>query len=120
MKGLYETSTTSGRRAGVITDNAKYHHARLHRPWREEQAAEFVLCLQPRSPESNPIERVWKLTRRLCLHNRYFPLLQDVTTTVETEFAGWGRPQRNLAPIMRNYLRRYVQDTTIVLYHYGL
>lgn len=31
MKGLYQISITSGRRVVVITDNAKYHHARLHR-----------------------------------------------------------------------------------------
>jgi DDE superfamily endonuclease len=97
MKGLYEISVSSGRRVVVITDNAKYHHARLHRPWREEHAAEFVLdYLPPYSPELNPIERVWKLTRRLCLHNRYFPLLQEVTTTVETEFASWAVPNETL------------------------
>jgi len=77
----------------VITDSAKYHHARLPRHWREEQTAEFVLdYLPPYSPELNPIERVWKLTRRLCLDNRYFPLLHEATTTVETEFAGWTGP----------------------------
>ena len=97
MKELYQTSLTSGRRVVVITDNAKYHHARLHRQWREEHAAEFVLdYLLPYSPELNPIERVWKLTRRLCLHNRYFPLLQEVTTTVETEFADWAGANETL------------------------
>ena len=97
MKELYQTSLTNGRRVVVITDNAKYHHARLHRQWREEHAAEFVLdYLPPYSPELNPIERVWKLTRRLCLHNRYFPLLQQVTTTVETEFASWAGPNKTL------------------------
>jgi len=39
------------------------------------------------SPELNPIERVWKLTRRRCLHNRYFDNLQDVIGAVESEFA---------------------------------
>jgi transposase len=98
MKGLYQTSLTRGRRVVVITDNAKYHHARFHRPWREEPAAEFVLdYLPPYSPELNPIERVWKLTRRLCLHNRYFPLLQELTTTVEMEFAGWASGNGNRA-----------------------
>jgi len=97
MKELYQTSLTSDRRVVVITDNAKYHHARLHRQWREEHAAEFVLdYLLPYSPELNPIERVWKLTRRLCLHNRYFPLLQEVTTTVETEFADWAGANETL------------------------
>jgi len=93
MKELYQTSRTRGRRVVVITDNAKYHHARLHRQWREEHAADFVLdYLPPYSPELNPIERVWKLTRRLCLHNRYFPLLQEVMNTVEAEFVGWANP----------------------------
>ena len=52
--------------------------------------------MPPYSPVLNPIERVWKLTRRLCLHNRYFPLLHEVTTTVETEFAGWAGPNETL------------------------
>src|SRR5271166_6481600 len=52
MQGLYQTSLTRGRRVVVITDNAKYHHARLHRQWREEHATEFVLdYLPPYSPE---------------------------------------------------------------------
>ena len=97
MKELYATSILGGRRVVVITDNAKYHHARLHRQWREQHAAQFVLdYLPPYSPELNPIERVWKLTRRLCLHNRYFPLLQEVTNTVEAEFAGWAGPNETL------------------------
>jgi hypothetical protein len=32
---------------------------------------------------------VWKLTRRRCLHNRYFDNLQDVIGAVESEFATW-------------------------------
>ena len=31
MKGLRRTSIRTGRRVVVITDNAKYHHARLHK-----------------------------------------------------------------------------------------
>jgi hypothetical protein len=30
----------------------------------------------------------WKLTRRLCVHNRYFPKL-DVIAAVEAEFDQW-------------------------------
>jgi transposase len=58
------------RRVVVITDNACYHHARLHRPWREQHAHQFALdFLPPCGPELNAIERVWKLTRRRCLHS---------------------------------------------------
>jgi transposase len=74
----------------VIADNARYHHSRLHRPWREYHAHHFALDFLPAySPELNPIERVWKLTRRRCLHNRYFDNLQDVIGAVESEFATW-------------------------------
>jgi transposase len=45
--------------------------------------------LPPYSPDLNPIERLWKLTRRLCLHNRYFPTLEDVVQTVESKFREW-------------------------------
>src|SRR3989440_12663434 len=74
LKRLRRTSIPAGRRVVVITDNAKYHHARLHKEWRENHAEDFALeYLPPYSPERNPIERVWKLTRRQCIHNRYFP-----------------------------------------------
>jgi len=90
MKALYRASTNGPRRVVVITDNARYHHARLHRSWREEHAPRFALdYLPPYSPDLNPIERVWKLTRRQCVHNRYFPLLDELVDAVETQFKQW-------------------------------
>jgi transposase len=75
----------------LIIDNAKYHHANLHRTWRQEQAPDFVLdYLPPYSPDLNPIERVWKLVRKLRLHDEYFPTLQTVIDAVESQFAKWG------------------------------
>ena len=60
-------------------------------------SGDFVLdYLPPYSPELNPIERVWKLTRRQCLHNRYFPALEEVITAVETEFGRWGHGKETL------------------------
>lgn len=90
LKHLRQSSSRSGRRVVVVTDNARYHHAKLHAEWRNEQAPQFLLdFLPPYSPDLNPIERLWKLTRRLCLHNRYFPTLEDVTRSVESKFSEW-------------------------------
>ena len=70
----------------VITDNARYHNACLHKDWRQAQQDSFRLdFLPPYSPDLHPIERVWKLTRRQCLHNRYFPTLGEVIRTVENK-----------------------------------
>ncbi len=97
LQQLCATSTRGARRAVVITDNAQYHHARLHRDWREQKAERFRLdFLPPYSPELNPAERIWKLTRRLCIHNRYFQSLADVTCAVEAEFANWAKPNNAL------------------------
>jgi len=90
LQALQAASATPGRRVVVISDNATYHRARLHLPWREQQAPAFELSfLPPYSPELNPIERVWKLTRRLCLHNRYFGFLESVIDAVEYQFHQW-------------------------------
>ena len=94
---LRERSRRSGRRVAVIIDNAKYHHATLHAAWRAKQEPNFIMSyLPPYSPDLNPIERVWKLTRRLCLHNRYFPHLNGVISAVEEQFAYWTKPNEML------------------------
>jgi transposase len=90
LKHLRRISSHSGRRAVLILDNVKYHHACLHKEWREKNKRKFVLeFMPPYSPELNPIERVWKLTRRKATHNRYFPSLQEVMYSVEDAFDQW-------------------------------
>jgi transposase len=92
LKQLERASAASGRRVVVISDNAKYHHATLHKAWREARADRFALdYLPPYSPELNPIERVWKLVRRLRLHNRYLGTLDEIVASAESLFAQWRR-----------------------------
>jgi hypothetical protein len=45
-----------------------------------------LITFPPYSPDLNPIERVWKLTRKLCIHDQYFPTIEAVATAVETQF----------------------------------
>jgi hypothetical protein len=84
-------------RVVIITDNAKYHHAKLHKDWRDQQMPGFELdYLPPRNPDLNPIERVWKLTRRLCVHNEYFSQLASLVTVGERQFTIWDQPNNTL------------------------
>ena len=97
LRHLQAASVELGRRAVMISDNAQYHRSNLHLSWRQLQEPQFVLdFLPPYSPELNPIERVWKLTRRLCLHNRYFGFLETVAESVEFQFAKWASPNEAL------------------------
>jgi len=100
LRQLEQVSQEAGRRVIVIIDNAKYHHAKLHAAWRQEQQARFALdFLPPYSPELNPIERVWKRTRRNRLHNVYFAKLALVVQAVEEQFAKWSVPNTELAAL---------------------
>ena len=97
LKLLHQVSSRSARRVVVVSDNAKYHHALLHQQGRQEHEPRFVLhFLPPYSPQLNPAERIWKLTRRLCLHNVFFSHLQEVTARVEEQFNQWKNPNDTL------------------------
>lgn len=81
------------RRLIVVLDNARYHHATLLRPLLAARRQVLSLSfLPPYSPELNPIERVWKLARKLCTHNQYFPLLADLGTAVSAQLELWQKP----------------------------
>ncbi|MBX3330282.1 MAG: transposase [Nitrospira sp.] len=77
----------------LVLDNARYHHAALLKPLlRKYRAVLTLLFLPPYSPQLAPIERAWKLARRLATHNRFFATLDDVLTDVSTCFDCWKRP----------------------------
>lgn len=90
---LLLTHKSDGGCMHIILDNSRYHHAILLQPWLEKHQEEIQLeFMPPYSPKLNPIERVWKLTRRLCTHNRYFPNIDDLTTVVREQFEYWILP----------------------------
>jgi len=81
----------------VVLDNARYHYAAINEPWVEAHKDVLELShLPPYSPELNPVERVWKLTRRICTHNHYFPNLEDLIATVQEQFGRWRQPNETL------------------------
>lgn len=97
LKYLRKISSHSGRKVIVINDNARYHDAKLHKPWREKCLEKFEIMFLPRySLELNPIERVWKLTQRIAVDNRYFPTLESVSNAVEIVFDRWRSGNKTL------------------------
>lgn len=81
----------------AILDNSRYHHATVLSSWLDEHKQKIVLdFLPPYSPQLNPIERVWKLVRRLCVHNRYFPTLEALIQILTEQFEKWKEPNDTL------------------------
>jgi len=77
----------------LVLDNARYHHAVLLKPLlRKYRTVLTLLFLPPYSPQLAPIERVWKLARRMATHNRFFATLDDVLTAVSMCFDRWRTP----------------------------
>lgn len=88
---------SKSRQLVVIADNAAYHKSPPVRSFVAEHSSQMqVVYLPPYSPELNPIERVWKLTRRLCTHNRYFPELATLRDAVAEQLRAWWRPNETL------------------------
>jgi len=85
-----DTRQAHGGRPG---QRAVPHHAVLLAPLRRRYRKVLTLLfLPPYSPQLAPIERVWKLTRRLATHNRYFATLAEVLVAVEACFERWRNP----------------------------
>ena len=89
-----------------VTDNARWHHAKVLAPWLHRHRKSIRLdFLPPYSPELNHIEQVWKLTHRLCTHNDRFELLEQLVGTSNKQLELWMKPTKDIASSMRNYLR---------------
>ena len=86
-----------GKKLIVILDNARYHHAIILKPWLLENKDKIrLMFLPPYSPDLNNIERVWKITRRKCTHNRYFSSLNELEVTVKKQMKEWGKPNETI------------------------
>jgi len=81
----------------VILDNASWHKkaVRLMRENDNFIGVEF-LFLPPYSPELNPIERVWRITRRERTHNRFFEKLQVLNIVLTRYFDMFRIPNKKL------------------------
>ena len=89
LKYLKSRACRARRRVVLIVDNARYHHARLHKAWRELHSADFQLYfLPPYSTELNPIERVWKFVKKAALQGRYQPDFAGFRSAIDRALDG--------------------------------
>jgi transposase len=81
----------------LILDNARWHHAKDLKEFFEANRDRLVFIFLPAySPELNPIERVWRITRRKVTHNRYFPSTEDLRLALVSQYTAWALPNLSL------------------------
>ena len=81
----------------LILDNARWHRSKILKEFFEANQQRLVfIYLPPYSPELNPIERVWRITRRKVTHNRYFSSTEDLRLALVSQFTIWRLPNLTL------------------------
>jgi putative transposase len=94
-----------GRKVFMVLDNVGYHHSRDVKAWLELRKDQIELFFLPAySPEFNPVETVWKHTKRTSTHNRHFKRQQELRTCLERRF---NRYQGN-RPSLRGIVARFM------------
>lgn len=90
----------------IILDNAPWHK-KAYRLIVTELASEYadirsmaqLICLPPYSPDLNPIEQVWRITRRENTHNVFFSSCGELQKKVDAAFSNWSQPNQQLASL---------------------
>ena len=92
-----------GKKYALIMDNAPWHQ-KTRRLVCDESQPEYAdilesvvfIKLPPYSPDLNPIEQVWRITRRENTHNTFFASISSLECTVDAAFAARAVPNAQL------------------------
>ena len=82
-----------GRKIFLLLDNAPYHN--LDTEGKQCLSANrkriALFRLPPYSPEFNPVEPIWKTTRKMTTHNRFYRTIEERDTALRKTFARFRR-----------------------------
>lgn len=90
----------------LVQDGAKYHHAAALQPfWHAHRGRLFTTRLPSYSPDYNPIELLWRATKRQATHNRYFPEFDTLIGSVEEALAYFAVHPERVKELFGFYLK---------------
>lgn len=88
----------------LIEDGAKYHNGPDARDFKERMESDgklFVHRLPSYSPDYNPIEKLWRKTKRDATHCKYFPTFDDLRNAVMNAFEKYMRDATKVIGVMK-------------------
>ena len=102
---LRKVSKPRGQTFAIIHDGASWHKKAIEtiyeNPFEYADITDHVQFFQlpPYSPDLNPIEQVWRKTRRECTHNRHFANVGQLRFTLETYFERFSHGSAELSSL---------------------
>jgi transposase len=94
------------RKVFLVIDNGPCH-------WLDEAGRSWLMAnrrrielhrLPPYSPQFNPTEGVWKTTRKMATHNRFYPNVQERDAALTKTFETFRASPRLVAPQVARFL----------------
>lgn len=96
----------SEKKVYLVMDNAPWHKKakRLildenNEEYSDIRAAVTIISLPPYSPDLNPIEQVWRITRREKTHNRFWPTIDSLVSVLDKWFLQFAQPNKKLSSL---------------------
>ncbi len=93
----------------LIEDGAPYHRAKVVNEFKAEMAEQgllFVEQLPSYSPDKNPIEKLWKNTKKEATHCRYFETFEDLRQAVLSAFEKYLNDASKVICVMKKLRRK--------------
>jgi hypothetical protein len=89
----------------LVQDGARYHTAKATQAFFAAHAARLTVDQLPAySPDSNPIEHLWRSIKRKNTHNRYCPTFATLTEAVATALAHFQGHPATVKKLLGTYL----------------
>ena len=90
----------------LVQDGAPYHRAAAVKAFFVEHRDRLqVTTLPSYSPDYNPIEFLWRATKRTATHNRYFPEFPDLIGSVDEALARFAQQPEYVKTLFGLYLK---------------
>ena len=94
----------------LVQDGAPYHRAATVKAFISQNALRLhVIQLPSYSPDYNPIEFLWRATKREATHNHYFPEFTDLVASVEKTLTSLAAQNAYVQSLFTLYLEQ-LQD----------
>ncbi len=98
----------------LVQDGASYHRAQAVKDFLTQHAKRLTVTQLPGySPDYNPIEYLWRATKREATHNHYFPECADLVASVDNTLATLATRPDYVRSLFTFYLEQMQQSTPL-------